>query len=277
MKLGLSKDSKRIVIKIGTNSIMKSIDKINYHKIDRLAYVCSTLRQQDHDVILVSSGAVGAGACTLNMDAYPESIAEKQALASVGQGVLMNLYSRFFQHYDQHVGQILMTRDIVSYPNAYANCQTTINSLLKNKIIPIINENDAVSVDESGRKSKFGENDTLSAVVTEVTEADLLIILSDIDGLFNANPHTDADAKLIPYVNEVSNEILAMAGGAGSVFSTGGMETKLNAAKRVMENDQAMVIASAENPNIIFDIVDGKEVGTLFQKEQPELLTQGDD
>jgi len=277
MNIGLSKNSKRIVIKIGTNSIMKSIDKINYHKFDRLAYVCSTLRQQGHDVILVASGAVGAGACTLNMDAYPDSIAEKQALASVGQGVLMNLYSRFFQHYDQHVGQILMTRDIVSYPNAYENCQTTINSLLRNKIIPIINENDAVSVDESGRRSKFGENDTLAAVVTEVTEADMLIILSDIEGLYDSNPHTDSEAKLIHYVGEISDEILAMAGGAGSVFSTGGMETKLNAAKRVMDNNQAMVIASAENPNIIFDIVDGQEVGTLFKKEQPELLIQGDE
>ena len=124
---------------------------------------------------------------------------------------------------------------------------------------------------------KIWENDTLSAVVTEVTEADMLIILSDIDGLFDANPHTEADAKLIPYVKEINDEILAMAGGAGSVFSTGGMETKLNAAKRVMDNDQAMVIASAENPNIIFDIVDGKEVGTLFKKELPELMIQGDD
>src|SRR5699024_4755266 len=163
-------------------------------------------------------------------DAYPDSIAEKQALACVGEGVLMDLYSRFFQQYDQHEGQVSMTRDIVSYPSAYQNCQTSSNPLLRNHIIAIIHESDAMTVDASERRSEFGENDTLAAVVTEVTEADMLIIISDIEGLYDSNPHTDSEAKLIPYVGEISDEILAMAGGAGSVFSTGGMETKLNAA-----------------------------------------------
>lgn len=277
MNRDVLKGCSRVVIKIGTNSIMKSISKIDYHKIDRLAFVCAALRQQGREVILVASGAVGVGASILKLEEYPESIAEKQALASVGQSELMNLYSRFFQHYGQHVGQILMTRDIVNHPNSYANCQIAINSLLSNSIIPIINENDAVFVDESGHCSKFGENDTLAAVVTEVVDADLLIILSDIDGLFDANPHTETGAKLIPYVEEVTPEIFNMAGGAGSVFSTGGMETKLNAAKRVMDNDKSMVIASAKEPNIIFDILDGKEAGTLFKKEAAELLVQGED
>lgn len=276
MNRDILKDVNRVVIKIGTNSIMKSINKIDYHKIDRLAFVCATLRQQGCDVVLVASGAVGVGASVMNLEEYPEDIAEKQALASVGQGELINLYSRFFQHYDQHVGQILMTRDIINYPNSYANCQTAINTLLKNNIIPIINENDAVYVDESGHCSKFGENDTLSAVVSEVVDADLLIILSDIDGLFDANPHTEADAKLIPFVGEIDEEILDMAGGAGSVFSTGGMETKLGAAKRVMDNGKLMMIASAKNPTIVFDILNGEDVGTLFKKETVELMIQGE-
>lgn len=277
MNRDILKDVDRVVIKIGTNSIMKSINQIDYHKMDRLAFVCATLRQQGCDVILVASGAVGVGASMMNLDEYPEDIAEKQALASVGQGELINLYSRFFHHYDQHVGQILMTRDIVNYPNSYANCKTAINSLLKNNIMPIINENDAVYVDESGHCSKFGENDTLSAVVSEVVDADLLIILSDIDGLFDANPHTEADAKLIPFVGEIDDEILDMAGGAGSVFSTGGMETKLGAAKRMMDNGKSMIIASAKDPTIVFDILEGADVGTLFKKEAVELMIQGDE
>lgn len=277
MNRDVLKDCSRIVVKIGTNSIMKSQGKIDYQKIDRLAFVCSALRQEGKEIILVASGAVGVGASTLKVDDYPESIAKKQALASVGQGVLMNLYSRFFQHYGQHVGQILMTRDIVDYPNAYANCQIAINSLLANHIIPIINENDAVSVDESGHCSKFGENDTLSAVVSEVVDADLLIILSDIDGLFDANPHTVPGARLIPYVNDINDEVLEMAGGGGSIFSTGGMETKLQAAKRMMEIDKCMVITSSREPNIIFDVLNGKETGTLFKSEREEILVHGDD
>src|SRR5699024_2811108 len=150
----------------------------------------------------------------------------QQALASVGQSALMNLYSRFFQHYEQYIGQILMTRDIINYPNSYANCNTSINSLLNKDIIPVINENDAVSVDESGHCTKFGENDTLAAVVAELVDADLLIIMSDVDGLYDSNPHTNPDASLISYVGEIDTDILSMADGAGSIFSTGGMETK---------------------------------------------------
>ena len=260
------KDCSRVVIKIGTNSIMKSPTKVDYHKIDRLAFVCSTLQQEGKEVILVSSGAVGVGASALKMNKYPSAIAEQQALASVGQSALMNLYSRFFQHYGQYVGQILMTRDIIDYPNAYHNCKTAINSLLNKKIIPIINENDAVSVDEIGHCTKFGENDTLSAVVTELIDADILIIMSDVDGLYTANPQTDDSASLIPFVSEINEEILSMAGGTGSIFSTGGMETKLKAAEYVMALGKSMVITSALNPSIVFSILGGEECGTLFKK-----------
>ncbi len=277
MNREILKDCKRVVIKIGTNSIMKSPTEVDYHKIDRLSFVCSSLQQQGKEVVLVSSGAVGVGASTLNMEEYPTSVAERQALASVGQSALMSLYSRFFQHYEQYVGQILMTRDIIKYPNSYNNCNTAINSLLDKNIIPIINENDAVSVDESGHCTKFGENDTLAAVVSELVDADLLIIMSDVEGLYDSNPHTNSEASLISYVDEIDTDILSMAGGAGSVFSTGGMETKLKAAQEMMSNDKSMVISSAENPNIIFDILNGEEEGTLFKKNEAELQIQGDD
>lgn len=268
------KDCSRIVIKIGTNSIMKTPTKVDYHKIDRLAFVCSTLQQEGYEVLLVSSGAVGVGASALKMNRYPSSIAEQQALASVGQSALMNLYSRFFQHYDQYVGQILMTRDIIDYPKAYHNCKKAINSLLNKNIIPIINENDAVSVDELGHCTKFGENDTLSAVVTKLTDADLLIIMSDVDGLYTANPQSDASASLIPYVSKIDDTILSMAGGAGSIFSTGGMETKLKAAEYVMTLGKSMVITSAEYPSVVFEILNGTEKGTLFKAENNEVYLQ---
>ena len=277
MNRDILKECNRVVIKIGTNSLMKTPTKIDYQEIDRLAFVCASLQQQGREVILVTSGAVGVGAGTMNLDEYPEAAAEKQALASVGQSVLMNLYSRFFQHYNQHVGQILMTRDIMNYPNAYSNCKISIDSLLKSNIIPIINENDAVSVDESGHCSKFGENDTLAAVVTELVDAGLLIILSDVDGLYDANPHSDPNAALISFVGEIDEEIQAMAGGSGSVFSTGGMETKIKAAQSMMDLGKSMVITSAENPDIMFDILDGNEAGTLFRKAEAEILLRGDE
>jgi glutamate 5-kinase len=271
MNREILKDYSRVVIKIGTNSIMKSPTEVDYHKIDRLAFVCSTLQQEGKDVILVSSGAVGVGASALKMETYPSPIAEQQALASVGQSVLMNLYSRFFQHYNQYVGQILMTRDIIDYPNSYQNCQTAIHSLLSKNIIPIINENDAVSVDELGHCTKFGENDTLAAVVTKLVDADILIIMSDVDGLYNSNPQVDPEATLIPHVSEVDPDIFAMAcGGAGSIFSTGGMETKLKAAQFVMSLGKAMIITSAANPNILFNILNGEAEGTLFKKQEKQ-------
>ncbi|WP_020006767.1 glutamate 5-kinase [Salinicoccus albus] len=277
MNRDILKECSRVVIKIGTNSLMKTPTKIDYQKIDRLAFVCASLQQQGREVIMVTSGAVGVGAGTMNLDEYPEAAAEKQALASVGQSVLMNLYSRFFQHYNQHVGQILMTRDIMNYSNAYSNCRISIDSLLKSNIIPIINENDAVSVDEPGHCSKFGENDTLAAVVTELVDADLLIILSDVDGLYDANPHSDPNAALISFVGDIDEEIQAMAGGSGSVFSTGGMETKIKAAQSMMDLGKSMVITSAENPGIMFDILDGNEAGTLFRKAEAEILLRGDE
>ncbi|WP_027109259.1 glutamate 5-kinase [Lacticigenium naphthae] len=260
------KDYKRIVIKIGTNSIMKSVSKVDYRKIDRLAFVCSSLQQAGKEVILVSSGAVGVGASVLKLKEYPKSIGEQQAVSSVGQSALMNVYSRFFQQYNQFVGQILMTRDVVDFPLSYENSKTAIQSLLDKQVIPIINENDAVSVEEMNHQTKFGDNDTLSAIVSELIDADLLIIMSDVEGLFDANPMTHKEAKLIPYVSEITEEIRQMAGGVGSDFATGGMQTKIVAAERMLAKGKAVVITSSEFPVTLFDIVEGQEIGTLFKK-----------
>ena len=259
--------AKRIVIKIGTNSIMNAPTKIDYKKIDRLAYAVSALHQEGKEVAIVTSGAVGLGASTMNLKEYPDSIAGQQALASIGQGVLMNLYSKFFSHYNQHVGQVLITRDVISFPESYKNVSVALDTLLSKGVIPIINENDAVSVDELNHNTKFGDNDTLSAIVSEVIDADLLVILSDIEGLYTANPATDKNAELITYVNEVTPEIIEMAGGAGSKFATGGMATKLQAADRMIRRQKAMVIMKSDEPSKLFNLLAGEEIGTLFMKE----------
>ncbi|WP_124058988.1 glutamate 5-kinase [Vaginisenegalia massiliensis] len=260
------KSLKRIVIKIGTNSIMRPGQQVDFRKLDRIAFVCSSLQQEGYEVILVSSGAVGVGAAMLKVSDYPKEISEQQALASVGQGALMNLYSRFFRAYQQFVGQILITRDVVDFPSSKYNCQTAINTLLKKGIIPIINENDAISVDEMNHQTKFGDNDTLSAIVARLIEADLLVIMSDVDGLYDKNPKLHSDAELLDHISAITPEVLAMAGGSGSTFATGGMETKLRAAELILANQQAMIITSAADPTVLFDIVAGEKVGTLFSQ-----------
>lgn len=258
------KACKRIVVKVGTNTVMKSPSEIDYRKLDRLAYVLTELHHSGKEVILVTSGAIGVGASFLGRDTYPDSIPEQQALASVGQTALMNLYSRFFGYYSQNVGQILITRDVTDQPLAVENVRNNLFTLLDEGIIPIINENDAVSVDELRFSNKFGDNDTLSAIVGEIMEADLLIILSDVEGLYTSNPVEDPNATLIPIIQEINQGVYDMAHGKGSEFSSGGMTTKLKAAEIVMENDHMMVIMSGDEPSDIFDVLEGKNIGTLF-------------
>lgn len=260
------KDYKRIVIKIGTNSIMLEGNKINYKKMDRLAFVCSTLIQEGKEVIIVTSGAVGVGASHLDLTEYPQTIEEQQALAAIGQGILMGHYSRFFQYYGQTVAQILLTRDVVTFETSYQNVKRTMSTLLKQKIVPIINENDAISDDELNHQTKFGDNDTLSAIVAGVSDADLLIIMSDVNGLYDSNPKDNPDAKLIDRVSEIDERIEKMASGKGSSFATGGMATKLKAAQLILEKEQAMIITSGEDPVSIFRILQGDPIGTLFKK-----------
>lgn len=260
-------DCKRIVIKIGTNSIMLEGNQIDYKKLDRLAFVCSTLIQEGKEVIIVTSGAVGVGASHLNLTEYPQTIEEQQALAAIGQSILMGHYSRFFQYYNQNTAQILLTRDVVMYETSYHNVKRTMNTLIKQKVIPIINENDAIADDELNHQTKFGDNDTLSAIVAVVSEADLLIIMSDVNGLYDSNPKENKNAKLIDQVSEITQEIELMASGKGSSFATGGMATKLKAAQIVLDNQQAMIITSGEDPVSIFRILQGDPIGTLFNKE----------
>ena len=260
----LIKNTKRVVIKIGTNSIMKSPLEVDYRQLDRMSFVCTSLRQSGIEVVLVTSGAIGVGASLMKLDNYPQTIPDQQAISSIGQTTLMTLYSQFFNHYNQYVGQILFTKDVIEFPTSYKNMQNALNRLLEKNIIPIINENDAIAVDELNHETKFGDNDTLSAYVARTINADLLVILSDVDGLYDANPDEHPDAHLIDHVPEIDEKIRNMASGKGSEFATGGMATKLRAAEIMLENDRHMVIANAKDPRIVFEVLEGKNVGTLF-------------
>lgn len=258
---------KRIVIKVGTSTLVLPNGKINLATLDSLAFVISNLMNQGLDVILVSSGAMGFGLNVLNLDKRPGEIARQQAVSSVGQVSMMSLYSQIFSHYQTQVSQILLTRDVVVYPESLANVTNAFEALLSMGIVPIVNENDAVSIDEMDHLTKFGDNDRLSAIVAEITQSDLLIMLSDIDGLFNKNPTIYDDAKLRQHVSELTEEILESAGGVGSKFGTGGMMSKLKSAQMIFDNDGQMILMNGANPRDILQALDGKNIGTLFSKE----------
>ncbi|MBG9982641.1 glutamate 5-kinase [Aerococcaceae bacterium DSM 111020] len=259
-------DWKRLVIKIGTNSIMKDVDQVDFKKLDRLAFVCSSLVQEGYQVSIISSGAVGVGASIMDIHEYPTDIHEQQALAAIGQSALMGHYSRFFNYYNRNVAQILLTKDVFEFSKSYENVKNTIFNLLARGVIPIMNENDSISIEELEHVTKFGENDTLAAIVAENINADLLIILSDVDGLYNKNPRDYPDAKRLSHISEITDDVRAMATGKGSEFATGGMSTKINAAERMLKNDASMIIADSEDPLVIFKILMGNDVGTLFSR-----------
>ncbi|VEF94239.1 gamma-glutamyl kinase [Streptococcus pseudoporcinus] len=259
---------KRIVIKIGTSSLVQVDGKINLEKIDQLAFVIASLMNKGKEVILVSSGAMGFGLDMLKMVKRPSELAKQQAVSSVGQVAMMSLYSQIFSHYQKNVSQILLTRDVVIFPESLSNVTNAFESLLKLGILPIVNENDAVSVDEMDHATKFGDNDRLSAVVAKITQADLLIMLSDIDGLFDKNPTIYEDAKLRHLVTAITEDIILSAGGAGSKFGTGGMLSKVQSAQMIFENNSQMVLMNGKNPRDILRLLDGKEIGTWFVKEK---------
>lgn len=260
-------EAKRIVIKIGTSSLMYAHGEINLAGIDELAFVLSDLTNQGKEVILVSSGAVGVGMNQLNLHERPTTIPKQQAVAAVGQAALMNIYNHRFATYGKQTAQVLLTRDIVEYPTSRENVINTLEQLLKMGIIPIINENDTVAVDELDHQTKFGDNDQLSAIVSELIAADLLIMLSDIDGFYSNNPLTDPSATLYTHISAITEPLLQQATGKGSAYGTGGMTSKLKAAKRVLASKSAMVLANGQRPKIIFDILTGQEIGTLFKGE----------
>lgn len=255
---------KRIVVKIGTSSLILPNGKINLSNIDELAFVLSDLNNKGYEVILVTSGAIGVGLNVLGMDKRPKGIADQQALASIGQVELMSLYTQMFRRYSQKVSQLLLTRDVTDFSTSRDNAENALNALLGLGIIPIINENDAIAVDEMDHQTKFGDNDKLGAIVSKLVNADLLIMLSDIDGLYDKNPTIFDDAILIETVMEITDDLMRAAGGAGSRFGTGGMTSKLEAAKLIFDNAKQMVLTNGARIYEIRDILDGKKKGTYF-------------
>lgn len=256
--------AKRIVIKVGTSTLIYPNGNINLNAIDQLAFTLTDLQNQGKEIILVSSGAIGVGLHKLNMDQRPPTIPEQQAVAAIGQAELMNIYNQRFLTYSQQIAQLLLTRDVIEYPESRKNVTNTIEQLLKMGIVPVINENDTVAIDELDHLTKFGDNDFLSAIVSQLIQADLLVMLSDIDGFFSDNPHTNKEATLFSEINQIDEALLTLAGGKGSRFGTGGMYSKLKAAERVLDHDISMVLANGKKPSIIFDILAGEKVGTLF-------------
>lgn len=258
------KDANRIVVKVGTSTLTYENGNINLNRIEKLTRVLSDIVNSGKEVALVTSGAVAVGVNKLKLNEKPESIREKQAVASIGQCELMHIYSKFFGEYSHIVGQVLLTRDVVEDDHIRENVCNTFETLLEKKIIPIVNENDTVAIDEIENIVRFGDNDNLSAIVATLVNADLLIILSDIDGFYDSDPRSHEDAKLLSEVEKITSKLEECAGGAGSNLGTGGMITKLSAAKTAIKAGVNMVLANGNEPSILLDILDGKEVGTLF-------------
>ena len=258
------RNKKRIVIKVGTTTITyEETGNINLDKLEKFVRILINLHNQGKEGIVVSSGAVGVGRSALGMKQRPDTLAEKQACAAVGQGRLMMIYEKLFNEYSQLTAQILLTKESVTNEECKRNARQTFDELFRMKVVPIVNENDAISVDELAY-GNFGDNDTLAANVAELVEADLLILLSDIEGMFTADPKSNPDASLIHTVTEIDEELEEMAGGSTSDFGTGGMTTKVHAAKVATEAGADMVIANGDDIYIINEIMEGKMVGTLF-------------
>ncbi len=253
-------EAKRIVVKVGTSTLTHSTGKLNLQGIEKLVRELSDLANQGKQILLVTSGAVGAGMDRLGLKEKPKTIPEKQAAAAVGQGILMHTYEKLFGEYGQVVAQVLLTREDSVNRSRYANSRNTFMTLLSMGVIPVVNENDVVAVDEL----KIGDNDTLSAMVASIVEADLLVILSDIEGLYTANPQTDPAATLIPEVADITPAIEDLAGGPGTDKGTGGMYTKIQAAKIAVNSGVVMVIASGARGGVVREILSGAAVGTIF-------------
>ena len=254
----------RIVVKIGTSTLAHAAGRLNIRRVEGLVKVLSDLKNQGEQLILVSSGAIGMGVGKLNLPGRPADMPTKQAAAAVGQCELMYTYDKLFGEYNHTVAQLLLTGEDVRFPHRRQNFVNAMGRLLELGVLPIVNENDAVATDEVGEATTIGENDTLAAIVAECVGADLLILLSDIDGLYTADPHRSADAALIPEVREITAELRALAGDPGSALGTGGMATKLKAADIAMACGCDMVIANGRRPELLYDIAAGLPAGTRF-------------
>ena len=259
--------AKRIVVKVGSSTITYANVKRNFSQIDRIARELSDLQNLGKEMILVTSGAVAVGVDRLGLPKKPDNIPGKQAAAAVGQGVLMHTYEKFFADYGQVVAQVLLTKTEALDRHRYTNSRNTFMELLKQRVIPIVNENDVVALDEL----KIGDNDNMSALVAGIVDADLVIILSDVAGLYTANPQTHPEATLVSEVQEITPAIEASAGGVGSCLGTGGMATKIQAAKAATSSGIHLVIASGTEKNAIPRILQGESIGTLFISRENRL------
>ncbi len=255
-------NANRIVVKLGTSTLTHSTGMLNLRKVSALVNVLADLHNMGKEIILVSSGAVGIGTPKLAFKTRPTNMKERQAAAAIGQSELMNIYKTYFSQYGKNVAQLLLTKIVLDMEDMRNNTLNTLDVLLEHGIIPIINENDAISTYEL----EFGDNDTLSAYVATLCNADLLVIMTDTDGLYNKNPQQHPDAKLISVVDKIDDSIRDMAGSKGSALGTGGMRTKVMAAEIATQTCD-MIILNGANPEILYDIFDGKQPGTLFKKQ----------
>ncbi|SHH20545.1 glutamate 5-kinase [Thermosyntropha lipolytica DSM 11003] len=258
---------RRIVIKVGTSTLTYKNGQLNLKRIDKLVRQMADLHNQDKEVLLVSSGAIGVGASRMGLKKVPLTMPEKQALAAIGQGALLHIYEKIFAEYGKTVAQVLLTRGDFDERIRYLNATNALLAILHMGVIPIINENDTVVVEEI----RFGDNDTLSALVAGVVDADLLIILSDVDGLYDRDPRRDKDALLLSEVYEITEEIEENSKSKGSRFSSGGMYTKLKAARMCMAAGIPMLIANSEEDNVITRLMEGEKLGTLFVPREEKM------
>lgn len=254
------KNKKIIVVKIGSSSLTFPNGRLNLKRIEKLVEVVSKIHSSGKGIVLVTSGSIAVGMGKLGKKRRPKTLPGKQAAAAIGQAVLMKIYQKFFNNYNKNVAQILLTYDVIIEEEKNQNAKNTFAKLLDMNAIPIVNENDSVATDEI----EIGDNDRLSAMVAGLCGADLLVLLSDIDAMFTADPKKDPEAKRLSIVEEITEEIENAASGAGSSFGTGGMITKIIAAKMCNESETDTIIANGDQPEILFDIIDGKDIGTLF-------------
>ena len=250
----------KITVKVGTSTLTHKTGRLNIRRVEELCKVLSDVKNAGHDIVLVSSGAIGMGVGKLNMADKPQDMPTKQAAAAVGQCELMYVYDNLFLEYNHTVGQILITGEDLADSVRHENFTNTLNRLLELGALPIINENDTIATSEIA----VGDNDTLGALVAASVKSDLFIVLTDIDGLYTADPRRDPNAQLISEVTEITKEMLQGAGGQGSSLGTGGMATKLSAAKIAMDAGVDMIIVNGASPEIIYDAVDGRSEGTRF-------------
>ena len=253
-------DAKTIVVKVGTSTLMHEDGSLNFRRIEDLVRLLADVKNMGKNVVLVSSGAVASGRNRMHIQAKPQTVPEKQALAAVGQVTLMTIYARIFAEYGQNIAQILLTRNIVEHDDSRNNVVNTAAKLFEMGVIPIVNENDSIATEEI----EFGDNDSLSAIVATIIDADLLVIFSDIDGMYDDNPKLNPEAKLISKVDKLTPELEAMCKDTNNILGTGGMKTKMHAAEIANRSGIPMVLTNGSRPADLYQILEGNSVGTLF-------------